>query len=603
MSASGGDRAKRPTLVFLHGIQPVEQRRTEGWSETLQSAWDALDLPWSINDVELIEPRYNDLFVGPASEDFDKPTRYAGDKDPGGRRDYEVRRQSLMRLLQADATIHDERSIRIPATDAMLRHAPQLPLPTNFSRVARWYAESPGFRWALLERFMAAIDGRSSLVLIAHSMGSVVARDLLAHMPQGLTLKRLITVGSPLGHDALTRQWNAAERATRFPYPQVGSWVNVWSRHDTVTGGRPVRHSAALNIRLDRGSHDANTYLSQTPVALAVGDALFGNPSRAMVSRSAGVDRARTWQDERVLWLLQAGRTMEACIRAKDAARADRFKAAWALREELVIDAYLRHAEDAGQEPATEVLHAQRDRQLIPLPWAPADTEQWIDELSALLRRSFTDPHNVDVEKFKEEFGQRMAVNFGMSRRDGHQVFRAYEDVREDLEKSGSWSRYLLAGSGVVLLAAATGGVALAAAPGLAGAAAVTSGLAALGPGGMMGGLATVSGLAALGGVTGTLGLQTGSTGYTPAAALDALTSSLARQRLNYPVTADIQPMLDEMLVGAESALAGHEALDDPGSPAAKELKAIVKFCEGALSFATKHGLLIDPTDLSLASR
>ena len=90
MSASGGDRAKRPTLVFLHGIQPVGQQRTEGWSETLQSAWDALDLPWSINDVELIEPRYNDLFVGPASEDFDKPTRYAGDKDPGGRRDYEA---------------------------------------------------------------------------------------------------------------------------------------------------------------------------------------------------------------------------------------------------------------------------------------------------------------------------------------------------------------------------------------------------------------------------------------------------------------------------------------------------------------------------------
>ncbi len=82
-------------------------------------------------------------------------------------------------------------------------------------------------------------------VIIAHSLGSIVALDLLADPRVEVDL--LITVGSPLGHEAVHGDLAVADT---FPYDRVGGWLNVVHLLDPVPLGRglhprfPAAHDA-----------------------------------------------------------------------------------------------------------------------------------------------------------------------------------------------------------------------------------------------------------------------------------------------------------------------------------------------------------------------
>lgn len=82
-------------------------------------------------------------------------------------------------------------------------------------------------------------------VLIAHSLGSVVALDLL--LDPRVELDLLVTVGSPLGHEAVHGDLPIADA---FPYDRVGGWLNVVHLLDPVPLGRglhprfPAAHDA-----------------------------------------------------------------------------------------------------------------------------------------------------------------------------------------------------------------------------------------------------------------------------------------------------------------------------------------------------------------------
>ena len=79
-------------------------------------------------------------------------------------------------------------------------------------------------------------------VIIAHSLGTVIAYDCLKRVEDSPTVDALITVGSPLGideiQDRLRPQWT---RASGFPSERVRlRWVNVYDRLDPVAGLDPV---------------------------------------------------------------------------------------------------------------------------------------------------------------------------------------------------------------------------------------------------------------------------------------------------------------------------------------------------------------------------
>ena len=123
--------------------------------------------------------------------------------------------------------------------------------------------------------------GAGEFIIIGHSLGSVVAADLLTRMRDDQHVRLLITVGSPLG----VGDWSATWRTLKpFPFDRIDAWVNVFNVIDAVTGGvglrTRTRYVVDLPIRFGRWrgvdkpgllrNHRIGGYMEHPAVALAV---------------------------------------------------------------------------------------------------------------------------------------------------------------------------------------------------------------------------------------------------------------------------------------------------------------------------------------------
>lgn len=93
----------------------------------------------------------------------------------------------------------------------------------------------------LLNGLKEGAVGSGPHVLIAHSMGSIIAYDVLRNMLDCPPIDHLLTIGSPLGLDEVQDKLKP-ERAERVDFPKAlrGEWVNVYDRLDPVVGFDPI---------------------------------------------------------------------------------------------------------------------------------------------------------------------------------------------------------------------------------------------------------------------------------------------------------------------------------------------------------------------------
>jgi len=126
----------------------------------------------------------------------------------------------------------------------------------------------------------AVTEANDDVILLGHSLGSVVAYDLLQERP-GLPIRGLITLGSPLGLPTVRRR----PAARRFP-DGVARWVNVFDPRDLVTGREKLRdHYPSEDERMVEdhetegiapgltdltAPHDGKVYLSSVALARAL---------------------------------------------------------------------------------------------------------------------------------------------------------------------------------------------------------------------------------------------------------------------------------------------------------------------------------------------
>ncbi|MFI7412168.1 hypothetical protein ACIBU0_26200 [Streptomyces sp. NPDC049627] len=131
------------------------------------------------------------------------------------------------------------------------------------------------------ERVLRCADPGRPLVVVAHSLGTVVAFEALHHHPGPVAL--LVTLGSPLATAAAVRQ-RVRPRPAHTPEP-VERWLNFWDRDDIVVC-RPrlapwmlPNGSGVVPVtdRVDSDGiwvHTATKYLRQPAVAGPVVEAL-----------------------------------------------------------------------------------------------------------------------------------------------------------------------------------------------------------------------------------------------------------------------------------------------------------------------------------------
>ncbi|MEU9851393.1 hypothetical protein [Streptomyces sp. NPDC047985] len=119
-------------------------------------------------------------------------------------------------------------------------------------------------------------------ILIAHSLGSVIAYDMIQRGEIPLAndggVRAFITCGSPLGWLVVRDGIAAADAPLTVPAGTV--WTNVYSRWDVVARGTGLSHIAAgvKDVRISTGNylspHGIREYLIKKPVA----DAVTGGP-------------------------------------------------------------------------------------------------------------------------------------------------------------------------------------------------------------------------------------------------------------------------------------------------------------------------------------
>jgi hypothetical protein len=133
-----------------------------------------------------------------------------------------------------------------------------------------------------------AAEVSDELVVVGHSLGSVVAYDTLQDLPHGVTVRLFVTAGSPLGFPAVQRHLAGVKDdnskpgvpARRRGDDQRLEWVNAFDVRDVVALIHPLNgtfHGGA--IRDERtfnpsGPHSIEDYLADPDVARPIGSAL-----------------------------------------------------------------------------------------------------------------------------------------------------------------------------------------------------------------------------------------------------------------------------------------------------------------------------------------
>ena len=412
----------------------------------------------------------------------------------------------------------------------------------GFADVRR-YIERPAVRNAVWRHLLEEMPQTGSVIVVAHSLGSVAAAGLLRRLPPGVTVDLLVTIGSPLPFGRYRSHLSAVW--ADFPYSRALRWLNVHSPWDGVTGGRGI--SGAIPHAVDvcahiNGDHAIEAYMSHPAVAAAIASVAFPPvpdggatasrdtvevPLARRIHMSWGpllLGAAFTWQLSRSLpsdeWRsnlrLEAARA-EVARRAVADIEAQRRRRAESI-EQLRDLGLSPSGDQLGDHPLADYRYPNfRDltvgaAALLDGAW----TDQELLSLAVgLMLQPLVKPFDIQASPERRCRALELTLNVVRDKR-GNLADKTFaEQVRksvvwaEDRLAAGGrfpWGTVLIT-SGLVLLAATGVGLAVAAPAGLAGAAVVTSTLAAFGPGGMVGGLLTLGAMTGTAGALGALGV------------------------------------------------------------------------------------------------
>jgi hypothetical protein len=95
-------------------------------------------------------------------------------------------------------------------------------------------------RRRLLEDLKAASESAEKVVIVSHSMGTMIAYDVLRNVEACPAIDTLFTLGSPLGITEVQDELRAPDsEKVDFPARRLQRWVNVFDPLDPICGADP----------------------------------------------------------------------------------------------------------------------------------------------------------------------------------------------------------------------------------------------------------------------------------------------------------------------------------------------------------------------------
>ncbi|WP_104090822.1 alpha/beta hydrolase [Cryobacterium sp. N19] len=586
-------------FLFLHGVGKGDHDDT--WKVDFSAALTRLGYP-DLDTVRVIAPKYAHALVGWDDKEslpgvtIKQPPREAAKKN---RRDFENRIGAVeFRLGRPD------RGTGLVGANAAVG------VGLSFVKQAQNYLKNPQIRAQVLNRILSKLPESGRLVIVGHSLGSVIAADLLRRLPVGLEVAGMVTIGSPLANGGF--DVDKLREALNEPPTNLGWWVNFWNAPDPVAAHRGV--SAVFPWMIDfrintkavgRRAHVAAEYLSNEAVAAAIGFALFGSRSKELARIDKGLDIPVDATERIAIVALRYAHLMKMSLIGD---QRDRFAGALRQVQAAVVDDIrsrndFEESEGRGRRgmpyAVARLAFDLSDPDAIvpePLPSDHLSKDDAVLLLTILAAENVIRPFEITIPKDKWQDAMKdLTAEMGLGSQYGADVFAAAKRAQEKL-RSGpgvNWLKWGALGAGAALIIVATGGLALAAAPGLVGAAVITSALATFGPGGMMGGLLAAGTLLTAGGSGIALGLASpGTTAETLEAVVERqLTAVILRQSQNLEQDPSVWRVLVETEIEVRRQYERLDEFSDESSPSLKELKRKIGTIERALKYLRENGL------------
>lgn len=299
------------TLLYLHGVGDDGTRRE--WWDTLIGAADS-PLP----GVRVVAPDYGELISMDSASlpTVGHPPITSGHPTPADRRAYRAgQAQRHADLITAGSTamwpLRRRGFARIPGMiDAI---GEKIVMGMIYEEVGRYVVDDQRRR-AILDRALAVLPDSGPVVIVGHSLGALVALEVIRHLPDGVHVPLLVTAASALARRTLPEDLTRLN--AEFPYDRVDGWVNVFNTADPVTRGLPIglRFPQAIDVSVDAGfaDHNLSACLADEGVARVIARALHEGRTMpaAGIADAAALDLAHvlgltrlqtTWHMEQLL--------------------------------------------------------------------------------------------------------------------------------------------------------------------------------------------------------------------------------------------------------------------------------------------------------------
>ncbi|MGW0831976.1 hypothetical protein [Streptomyces prunicolor] len=277
-------------IVLLHGIAQQHkgpQTLLADWYPALADGVTLVGAALEQRDVTMAF--YGDLFRPTGHRGLGEPELDASDVEDGLERDlllawWEAAARAENQVPGPDTTARGrtpylvQRALNALSHSAFFAGLTDRLLISDARQVRRYFTE-PDLRRAVQARFLAALTERTEVV-VAHSLGSVVAYETLCARPESADLT-LVTLGSPLAVRGLVLdRLVPAPRDGRGRWPApVKHWSNIADRGDVVALAKelaPVFGDRVTDLLVHNGAkaHDVRPYLTARETGQAIAAAL-----------------------------------------------------------------------------------------------------------------------------------------------------------------------------------------------------------------------------------------------------------------------------------------------------------------------------------------
>jgi pimeloyl-ACP methyl ester carboxylesterase len=264
-SVARAQQRGRPIVLLMHG-RGMNGRDTAAtrrdWADALQAGVASLGAKSLLNARDVRVVWYADVLEGASSANCD----YAKN-DPRARREAKED-PALKSLISLAGGILSLLSTTVDDSDAV-NQTRGLASDATFLADARK-------RCAAEQRLGDAIasakrDGRP-VILVAHSLGAVAAYDYLSSRSDTNVVQRFITLGSPLGSDAVRKMLiggDSTDVITKLA--SVHDWVNIRHTADDLAMPTGVARDTTIDAPGDETNpHELLGYLRDTATARGI---------------------------------------------------------------------------------------------------------------------------------------------------------------------------------------------------------------------------------------------------------------------------------------------------------------------------------------------